>query len=115
MNFYVKNLKTYILIRPIFYNGMCSDKPLGNTEKGYIKKPLLAEWIPTKSKAAMSDQEITNLTNEYRIDYQSAIGSLVCLMNTQLNITFTVTKLAKFIQNPGREHFKALIHLMQYL
>ena len=40
---------------------------------------------------------------------------MIYLLNTRPDITFAVTKLAKFMHRPGREHFCALIHLLQYL
>ena len=49
------------------------------------------------------------------MEYSLAIGSLIYLFNTRPDITFAVTKLAKFMRVPGQEHFRALIHLLQYL
>ena len=47
--------------------------------------------------------------------HQSSAHWLIYLLNTRPDITFAVTKLAKFMRRPGREHFCALIHLLQYL
>ena len=60
-------------------------------------------------------EEVKKLSTEYRIDYPSGIGSLIYLPNTRPDITFAVTKLAKFMWIPGREYFKQLTHLLGYL
>ena len=91
------------------------NKYIGGTKKRNITRPLSADWIATKDDCAKNEKEIVQLTEEYRMEYQSVIGSLIYLMNTRPDITFAVTKLAKFMRSPGRPHFKALIHLLGYL
>ena len=60
------------------------------------------------------DNKTNRLNEEYRVHYSSFIGSLIYLLNTRPDIAFAVTKLMKFMHRPGQEHFRALIHLLQY-
>ena len=62
-----------------------------------------------------NEAEANALNEEYIMDYSSVIGSLIYLLNTRPDLTFAVTKLAKFMVTPGREHFKALLHALHYL
>ena len=72
------------------------NKYLGNhsTEKA-VNRPLPYDFVATKADCSTSDKEVENLSQEYRLDYPSVIGSLIYLMNTRPDISFTVTKLAK--------------------
>ena len=90
-------------------------KHLGDMQTRSIKRALPETWIATKKVIAKDLNEVTQLSEEYRMDYPSTIGSLIYLLNTRPDITFAVTKLAKFMQMPGRRHFKALIRLLGYL
>ena len=50
------------------------------------------------------------------LDYRSCIGWLVYLtMATRYDIIYAVTKLEKFVNDPGVKHFSALVCLLQYL
>ena len=40
------------------------------------------------------------------MEYSLVIGSLIYLLNTRPDITFAVTKLAKFMRVPGQEHLE---------
>jgi len=92
------------------------NKYLGNhsTDKA-INRPLPHDFVATKADCSTTDQEVGLLSQEYRLDYPSVIGSLIYLMNTRPDISFAVTKLAKFMRNPGRKHFQYVIHLLQYI
>ena len=76
---------------------------------------LPSEFVATKEDCSKNDKHILELSEEYRIDYLSAIGSLIYSLNTRLNLAFAVTKLAKFMKYSGREHFKALICTLKYV
>ena len=90
-------------------------KHLGDTKTRSIKRALPETWIATNKDIAKDLNEVTKLSEEYQIDYPSAVGSLIYLLTTRPDITFAVTKLAKLMQMPGRGHLKALIHLLDYL
>ena len=69
----------------------------------------------SKENCSKNETYVQQLSEEYRIDYPSAIGSLIYLLNTRPDLTFAVTKLAKFMKYPGREHFKALLRTLKYV
>ena len=68
-----------------------------------------------KQHKSKKEQEAKKLTEQFRMEYSSVIGSLIYLLNTSPDITFAVTKLAKFMRVLRQEHFRALIHLLQCL
>ena len=50
------------------------------------------------------------------LDYRACIGSLIYLATgTRYDIMFAVTKLAKFVRDPGVKHYAALVWLLQYI
>ena len=63
----------------------------------------------------MSEEEVTQLQNTFRLDYPSVIGALIYLMNTHPELMFAVPKLAQFMKFPGRKHLEAVLHLLHYL
>ncbi|SCV71300.1 BQ2448_2888 [Microbotryum intermedium] len=55
-------------------------------------------------------------TEQIRLWYLQAIGSLLyVLLGTRPDITFAVAYLARFANNPGRQHWIAVKHILQYL
>ena len=71
--------------------------------------------IFTKEDVSTSDEKIDKLTREYNIHYRACIGSLIYLLFTRLDLSFSVHKLARFSANPGKVHFEGLIHLLKYI
>ena len=50
------------------------------------------------------------------LEYSRVIGSLMYLMNcTRPDIAYAVGRLSRYLMNPGKEHWEALIRLMRYL
>ena len=80
-----------------------------------VKRPLPSDFVATVQDCSTSAAEVAALTKEYRMEYPSVIGSLIYLLNSRPDICFAVSKLAKFMRSPGRKHFQALVHLLQYL
>ena len=80
-----------------------------------VKRPLPADFVASKEDCAQSEEEVSVLENEYRLNYSSALGSLIYLLNTRPDICFAVIKLAKFMTKPGRKHFQAMIHLLHFI
>ena len=72
-------------------------KFLGVTNAKTTNRPLPSEWEATKNQESKTDDETKSLSEEYRLDYPSVIGSLIYLLNTRPDITFAGTKLAKFM------------------
>ena len=51
-----------------------------------------------------------------RLRYSRMIGSLMYLASaTRPDISFTVSRLSKFMSNPGTDHWHALERVMRYL
>ena len=71
--------------------------------------------IFTKEDVSTSDEQVESLTREYNIHYRACIGSLIYLFSTRVDLSFTVHKLAKFSDNPGKVHFEGLVHLLRYI
>ena len=55
------------------------------------------------------------LTREYDNHYRACIGSLIYLLYTRVDLSFSVHKLAKLSENPGKVHFVGLVHLLRYI
>ena len=90
-------------------------KHLGMVTYGNIKRPLTESWVATKTDMSQHVNEVQQSKEEYCIDYPSAIGSLIFLLNLQPDITFAVTKMARFMRMPGKIHYQGLIRLLGYL
>ena len=76
---------------------------------------MSAGIIFTKEDVSTSDDQIERFTREYNIHYRACIGSLIKLLSTRVDLSFSVHKLEKFSANPGKLHFDGLIHLLRYI
>ena len=81
----------------------------------FYKTTLPADMIFTKEDVSTSAEQDEKLTREYNIHYRACIGSLIYLLPTRMDLSFTVHKLEKFSANPGKVHFEGLIHLLRYI
>ena len=79
------------------------------------RRPLPENFIPSRRDCSKDEEEVIQLSTEYRIDYASAVGALIYLSHTRPDLAYAVPKLAKFLKFPGRVHFQALIHLLNYI
>jgi hypothetical protein len=48
-----------------------------------------------------TEEKAMVLSEEYKLDFASCIGSLIYLSKTRVDITFTVNKLAKYMRKAG--------------
>ena len=71
--------------------------------------------IYTKDDTSTSDEQDEKLTREFKIHYRACIGSLIYLLSTRVYLSFVVHKLEKFSENPGKVHFKGLLHILRYI
>ena len=71
--------------------------------------------ILKKEDVSTSDEKVEKLIREYNIHYRACIGSLIYLLSTIVNLSFSVQKLAKFSANPGKVQFEGMIHLLRYI
>ena len=70
--------------------------------------PLPSNWDLEANTGTATVAKITN--------YQSIIGSLLYLMiSTRPDIAYAMTHLSLFCTNPSMEHYKAALHICQYL
>eukprot|EP00253_Pinus_taeda_P019324 PITA_19324 len=68
--------------------------------------PMITNW----KKMHASDSELVNLTL-----YRHLISSLMYLVNTRLDLCFTINILSQFRMEPGRVHWVAVKHVLRYL
>ena len=66
----------------------------------FYKTTFPADMIFTKEDASTSDEQVDNLTREFRIHYRSCIGSFIYLLSTIVGLSFAVHKLATFSEKP---------------
>ena len=66
----------------------------------------------TKEDVSTSDEQVEKFTREYNIHYRACIGSLIYLLSTRVDLSFSVHKLAKFSANAGKVRFEGLVHLL---
>ena len=69
-----------------------------------VSTPYDASVVLTKNKRIMKDQ----------LRYSQIIGSLMYLASaTRPDILFPMSKLSRFVSNPGDDHWKALERVMR--
>ena len=91
------------------------DSDTVKTSKKIYKTTLPSDMIFTKADASTSDDQVAKLTRKFNIYYRSCIGSLIYLLSTRVDLSFAVHKLSKFSSNPGKLHFKGLVHVLRYI
>ena len=75
-------------------------------------KPV-ASPIDTSLLAATTDH---HCTNEFRLQYQSAVGSLMyAMVRTQPDISFAVSVVSRHASNPDSLHWQAVKRIFRYL
>ena len=79
------------------------------------KTTLPSDMIFTKAYSSTSYEQVEKLTREFNIHYRYCIGSLIYLLSTRVDFSFTIHKLAKFPSNPGKVHFGGLVNLLRYI
>ena len=87
----------------------CVEKVLsrfGYSDYKHVSTPYDASLILRKNKRIMQDQ----------LRYSQIIDSLMYLASaTRTDISFAVSKLSRFVSNPGDDHWKTLERVMRYL
>ena len=73
------------------------------------------DMIFTKEDVYTSDEQVEKLNGEFNIHYRACMVSLICLLSTRVELSFSVHKLEMFSANPGKVHFEGLIHLFRYI
>ncbi|KAG7346413.1 hypothetical protein IV203_038386 [Nitzschia inconspicua] len=97
------------------YLGPVDDSQIPTSVKMKYASPLPNGTIFSKQDCSFSYADVITLQEEFGFEYAAAVGSLIYLMNTFIKLTFTIRKLAKFMQKPGRRHFEVLKHLLKHI
>ena len=92
-----------------------STNNITSEEKTRYSSPLPASFVPTKEDQSKTYSEVKDLEQKYGFQYSSATGMLIFLMNTTITLQYGIRKLSKFNAMPGKQHFKALIHLLHHV
>ena len=83
-----------------------------NTSTNFYKTNFPYDMIFTKSDTSTSDEQVEKLIRGFNIHYRACTGSLIYLLSTRVDLSFSVHKLAKFSPKPGKLHFEGLVHLL---
>ena len=84
------------------------------TEAKTVATPMLAGLKLTK-KDCPSAEAAAVMADQQR-HYRSVLASIIYIMNwTRPDVAYTVSKLCRFMHNPGEEHIKALKRLLRYM
>ena len=79
--------------------------------------PSPISFIPTRKDCPTTEEQMKETKARFgNLHYRSVIGALLyesCC--TRPDICFAVNKLAKYANNPGVVHFRALLHLIGFL
>lgn len=67
----------------------------------------------SKTQCPVSEEEKSDMEN---VPYRQAVGSLMfAMMLTRPDIAYEVGQVSKFLENPGRTHWKAVQRIIKYL
>jgi hypothetical protein len=95
--------QTVYLERLLTKYGMLNCKPVGTP----IGKILTKDMSP---KAAEEKQRMT------KIPYRQVVGSLSYLaISTRPDISKAISMVSKYLENPGKEHWNAVLRILRYL
>ena len=81
----------------------------------FHKTTLPSDMIFTKADFSTSDEQVEKLTRELNILYRACIVSLIYMLSTRVDLSFSVHKLAMFLWKPGKLHFGGLVHILRYI
>ena len=70
-----------------------------------------SDMIFTKYDEYTRYEQVEKLTLEFNIHYGYFIVSLIYMLYTKVDFSFSLHKLALFSSNPGEVHFEGLVHL----
>ncbi|KAG7366303.1 hypothetical protein IV203_028973 [Nitzschia inconspicua] len=98
------------------YLGPVIEEQIPTSTRVKNASPLPSGTVFTKEDCSETYVNVLKLQEEFGFEYAAAVGSLIYLMNTFIKLTFSIRKLAKFMQKRGRTHFtilKLLLHHVQ--
>ena len=91
------------------------DNATVKASKTFYKTTSPSDTIFNKTDASTSDEQFEKLTRELNIQYRACIVSLVYLLSTRVDLSFSVNNLAKFSSNPDKVHFEGLVNILRYI
>ena len=91
------------------------DSAIDQKMRDHYATPIPTSAIFSKIHCSATYSDVMKIQAEYGFEYANAIGSLIYLMNTFIRLNYAITKLARFMQYPGKYHFKLLRHLLRHL
>ena len=91
------------------------DNTTVKTSTNFYKTTFPSGMIFTNADTSTSDKQVEKLPREFNIHYRACIGSLIYLLSTRVDLSFSVHKLDFFSLNPGKVHFEGLVHLLMYI
>ena len=97
------------------YINHVADVEITQKMKNRYATPIPTTAIFTKEDCSSTYSDVVKIQQEFGFEYAAVIGSLIYLMNTYTKLNYAIRKLARFMQFPGRTHFKILLHLLRHL
>ncbi|KAG7340335.1 reverse transcriptase RNA-dependent DNA polymerase [Nitzschia inconspicua] len=97
------------------YLGPVNEEQIPTSTRVKYASPLPSGTVFTKEDCSKTYVDVLKLQEEFGFEYAAAVGSLIYLMNTFIKLTFSIRKLAKFMQKPGRTHFTILKHQLHHV
>jgi len=79
------------------------------------RSPLPGDFKWTKSDNSTNAKEVASLEKEYGFRFIEVVGSLNYLANTATEELFAIRKACRHMNLPGRQHFRAILHLLHHL
>ena len=109
--------RTINLTQPVKISNVLTDPQLSSEEIEIIsrpnKVPALATIILNKEMEPKSEEEISKMSKK---PYRSILGQLLYIsITTRPDIATAVSCCGKFAQNPGEQHWNALLLILRYL
>jgi Reverse transcriptase (RNA-dependent DNA polymerase) len=102
------------LVLQRYLNGT-SEAAITTQMKTKYSTPTPTTAVFTRKDCSATYADVINIQAEFGFEYAAVVGSLIYLMNTYIRLNYAIRKLARFMQLPGKIHFKLLLHLLRHL
>ena len=79
------------------------------------RSPLPRDFKWTKTDNSVSKEDVRNLESECGFRHIEVAGSLNYLANAAIEELFAIRKACRHVNLPGRNHFRAIVHLLHHL
>jgi hypothetical protein len=92
-----------------------ADSEIDQRMKDQYATPIPTSAVFTTQQCSATYSDVMKIQKEYGFEYAELVGSLIYLMNTYVRLIYAIRKLARFMQYPGKYHFKRLRHLLRHI